>query len=102
MGRIDISFETVRQRCDKLNKQIECKLEGDIIAGYGKLEEDIFQSGGEAVDMMAEELRQEKEALTEMKNFMEKMVKLMQESVNAFEETDAGYHAAFQKYGQEK
>lgn len=102
MGRIDISFETVRQKSDKLSSQLHSKLEGDIITGYEKLEGNIFQSGGEAVDMIAEELRQEKEALVEMKNFMECMLKLMQESTDAFEQVDAGYQAAFKNYGQEK
>lgn len=102
MGRIDISFEAVRQKSDKLSNQLKCKLEGEIIAGYERLEENIFQSGGEVVDMIAEELRQEKEALIEMKNFMESMLRLMQESTNAFEETDVRYQTAFKNYGQEK
>lgn len=95
MGRIDISFETVRQKSDKLSNQLQCKLEGEIIAGYEKLEDNIFQSNGEVVDMIAEELKQKKEALIEMKNFMESMLRLVQESTNAFEETDA----RFKNYG---
>ena len=102
MGRIDISFETVRQKSSKLGNQLQCKLEGNIIAGYEKLEGNIFQSGGEVVDMIVEELKQEKEALIEMKNFMKSMLELMQESTNAFEETDARYQAALKNYGQEK
>lgn len=102
MGRIDISFETVRQKSSKLSNQLQCKLEGNIIAGYERLEKNIFQSGGEVVDMIVEELKQEKEALIEMKNFMENMLKLMQESTNAFEETDARYQTALKNYGQEK
>lgn len=102
MGRIDISFETVRQKSDKLNKQIRSMLEEDVIAGYEKLEENLFQSGGEAIDMIAEELRQEKEALIEMKNFMENLVRFIQEAGNAFEEVDAEYNVAFKHFEQEK
>ena len=102
MGRIDISFETVRQKSDKLSNQLQSKLEGEIIAGYDRLEGNIFQSGGEAVAMIIEELRKEKEALIEMKNFMERMLKLMQESTDAFEEIDTGYQAALKNYGLEE
>lgn len=102
MGRIDISFETVRQKSDKLSNQLQSRLEGDIIAGYDRLEENMFQSGGEAVAMIVEELRQEKEALIEMKNFMGQMLKLLQESTNAFEQVDTGYQAALKNYGQEE
>lgn len=102
MGRINISFETVRQKSDKLSNQIQCKLEGDIIAGYEKMKGTFFQSDGKVVDMIAEELRQEKEAMIEMKNFMENMLRLIQESTNAFEETDAGYQLALKNYGMGK
>lgn len=101
MGRIDISFETVRQKSDKLSSRIQCKLEEEIIVGYEKLEENIFQSDGEVVDMIVEELRQEKEALIEMKKFMEIMLQLVKESANAFEQVDARYQAIFKNYGGE-
>ena len=101
MGRIDISFETVRQKSDKLNRQIQEILEKEIIAGYEKVENSLLQSGGDAVENIVEELRQEKDALMEMKNFMIKLIQLMQESTNAFEEADTGYKEAVKNFGQE-
>ena len=100
MGRIDISFEIVRQKSDKLNGQIQSRLEKEMIAGYERLENSLLQSGGDAVETLVEELRQEKNTLMEMKNFMVKLLQLMQESADAFEETDISYKEAVQNLGQ--
>lgn len=102
MGRIEISFETVWHISNKLSNQLQSRLERDIIAGYDRMEGIMFQSGGEAVAIIIEELGQEKEALIEMKNFMLQMLKLLQKSANAFEQIDTGYQAALKNYGQEK
>ena len=101
MGSIDISFEAVRQKSAKLNSRIQGKLEKDMIEGYGRLESSILQSGGEAVETIVEGLRQEKKALMDMKEFMIKLLQLMQDSADAFEEADIDYKEAVRDFGQE-
>lgn len=100
MGRIDISFETVRQKNDKLKGQIQDRLEKGMIAGYERLENSILQSGGDAVEAIAEELEQEKTALMDMKQFMINLLQLMQDSTDAFEDADTGYERAVRNLGQ--
>lgn len=100
MGRIDISFEIVRQKNDKLKGQIQDRLEKGMIIGYERLESSILQSGGDAVEAIAEELEQEKTALMDMKQFMTKLLQLMQDSSDAFEEADNGYERAVRNLGQ--
>lgn len=100
MGRIDISFETVRQKSDKLKGQIQDRLEKGMIAGYERLENSILQSGGDAVEAIAEELEQEKTALMDMKQFMTKLLELMQDSSDASREADTGYERAVRNLGQ--
>ncbi len=101
MGTIDISFETVRQKSDKLNGQIRSRLEKEMIVGYERLESSLLQSAGDAVETIVEELRQEKKTLMEMKNFMIKLLQLLQDSADAFEEADIDYKEAVQNMGQE-
>lgn len=101
MGGLDISFETVRQKSGKLNGQIRNRLEKETIEGYEKLESSIQQSGGNAVESIVEDLRQEKRMLTEMKLFMIKLLELMEKSTDAFEETDVRYRESIRKLGQE-
>ncbi len=99
MGTIDISFETVRQKSGKLNGQIRSRLEKEMIAGYERLETGILQSGGDAVETIVEELRQEKKTLKEMKHFMIKLLQLLQNSAAAFEETDIGCKESLRNLG---
>lgn len=101
MGRIDISFETVRQKNDKLKGQIQDRLEKGMLAEYERLESSILQSGGDAVETIVEELRQERTALIDMKQFMTKLLQLMQDSADAFEDADTGYEKAVRNLGKE-
>ncbi len=101
MGRIDISFETVRQKNDKLKGQIQDRLEKGMLAEYERLESSILQSGGDAVKTIVEELRQERTALMDMKQLMTKLLQLMQDSADAFEGADIGYEKAVRNLGQE-
>lgn len=101
MGGLNISFETVRQKSGKLNGQIRNRLEKETIEGYEKLESSIQQSGGNAVESIVEDLRQEKRMLTEMKLFMIKLLELMEKSIDAFEETDVRYRESVRNLGQE-
>lgn len=100
MGRINISYETVRQKNDKLKGQIQDRLENGMIAGYERLQKSILQSGGDAVEAMVEELEQEKTALMDMKQFMIKLLQLMQDSSDAFEDADTEYERAVINLGQ--
>lgn len=100
MGRIDISYGAVRQKNDKLKGQIQDRLERGLMAGYERLESSILQSGGDAVETFVEELRQERAALLEMKQFMIRLLQLMQDSSDAFEDADTGYEQAVKNLGQ--
>lgn len=101
MGGINISFEMVRQKNDKLNGQIQDRLEKEMIAGYERLESIIMQSGGDTVETIMEGLRREKQILIEMKHFMFRLLQLMQKSADAFEEVDFSYKDAVRNLRQE-
>lgn len=99
MGRIDISFENVRQKNDELIKKVNSKLDGDIIDRYEKLESSISQSGGEGVEAIMEEVYQEKEALISIKDFMIDLLTFIQETANAFEQVDIEHQETAKNIG---
>ncbi len=70
MGRIDISFENVRQKNTELMKKIQSELDEDIIGRYKKLQSCISQSGGDGVEAIMEEVYLEEEALSNIRDFM--------------------------------
>ncbi len=91
MGGIKISYNTVREKADRLKVQIRDVLDGSILIGYGKIEEAVSQSSGAAAEAALENIRQEREALTELKGVMIKILKLLENATDAFEEADQDY-----------
>ena len=55
MGRIDVSYDVVKQKNSEIIKKIQNKLDEDIFIKYQNLEKGISQSGGESVESIREE-----------------------------------------------
>lgn len=100
MGGIKISYNTVREKADKLEVQIRDILDGSILIGYGKIEEAVSQSSGAVAEAALENIRQEREALTELRGVMIKILKLLEDSTNAFEEADYNYCVSLEEKGE--
>lgn len=88
MGRIDISFENVRQKNAELMKKIQSELDEDIIGRYKKLQRSVSQSGGDGVEAIMEDISLEEETLSNIRDFMVDLVTFIQESADAFEKVD--------------
>ena len=88
MGRIDISFENVRQKNAELMKKIQSGLDEDIIGRYKKLQRSVSQSGGDGVEAIMEDISLEEETLSNIRDFMVDLVTFIQESADAFEKVD--------------
>lgn len=99
MGRIDISFENVRQKNTELMKKIQSELDEDIIGRYKKLQSCISQSGGDGVEAIMEEVYLEEEALSNIRDFMVDLVTFIQDSADAFEEVDIAHERAANNIG---
>lgn len=94
MGRIDISFENVRQKNTELMKKIQSELDEDIIGRYKKLQSSISQSGGDGVEAIMEDISLEEETLSNIRDFMVDLVTFIQESADAFEKVDIEHEQA--------
>lgn len=94
MGRIDISFENVRQKNAELIKKIQSELDEDIIGRYKKLQRSVSQSGGDGVEAIMEDISLEEETLSNIRDFMVDLVTLIQESADAFEKVDIEHEQA--------
>lgn len=94
MGRIDISFENVRQKDVELMKKIQSELDEDIIGRYKKLQRSVSQSGGDGVEAIMEDISLEEETLSNIRDFMVDLVTFIQESADAFEKVDIEHEQA--------
>lgn len=94
MGRIDISFENVRQKNTELMKKIQSELDEDIIGRYKKLQRSVSQSGGDGVEAIMEDISLEEETLSNIRDFMVDLVTFIQESADAFEKVDIEHEQA--------
>ena len=94
MGRIDISFEKVRQKNAELMKKIQSELDEDIIGRYKKLQRSVSQSGGDGVEAIMEDISLEEETLSNIRDFMVDLVTFIQESADAFEKVDIEHEQA--------
>lgn len=94
MGRIDISFENVRQKNAELMKKIQSELDEDIIGRYKKLQRSVSQSGGDGVAAIMEDISLEEETLSNIRDFMVDLVTFIQESADAFEKVDIEHEQA--------
>lgn len=94
MGRIDISFENVRQKNAELMKKIQSGLDEDIIGRYKKLQRSVSQSGGDGVEAIMEDISLEEETLSNIRDFMVDLVTFIQESADAFEKVDIEHEQA--------
>ena len=88
MGKLDISFENVREKTNELQTKIQSEFLGNIVSHYDSLNNAIEQSGGKSIDAIREELHQEKQVLLGVGNFMTGLLNFIQESSDAFEEVD--------------
>ncbi len=88
MGKLDISFENVREKTNELQTKIQSEFLGNIVSRYDSLNNAIEQSGGKSIDAIREELQQEKRVLLGVGNFMTGLLNFIQESADAFEEVD--------------
>lgn len=100
MGGIKISYNVVREKADKLEERIRSILDGSILTGYQKIEEAVCQSGGTAAEAVMEDIRQEREALIEFRGVMIKILELLEDSMDAFEEADRDYCASLERKGE--
>lgn len=91
MGGINISYNIVREKANKMEEQIQSILDGDIMTGYQGIEEAVSRSCGTAAEAAMEDIRQEREALAELRGVLMKMLELLCDSVDAFEEADRDY-----------
>lgn len=91
MGGINISYNIVREKANKMEEQIQSILDGDIMTGYQGIEEAVGRSCGTAAEAAMEDIRQEREALAELRGVLMKMLELLCDSVDAFEEADRDY-----------
>lgn len=97
MGKLDISFENVREKTNELQTKIQNEFLGNIVSCYDNLNNAIEQSGGKSIDAIREELQQEKQVLLGVSNFMTGLLNFIQKSADAFEEVDVT-HEGMLKY----
>lgn len=100
MGGISISYHAVREKADRMEEQIRSILDGEILTGYQGIEESVTRSCGAAAEAAMGDIRQEREALGELRGVLIKMLELLRDSVDAFEETDQDYSALLEEKGE--
>lgn len=98
MGRVNISFENVKQKTDELKQSLETELASGIITRYEKLDKNIEQSCGKGVESIRAALRQEKSTLSNVNQFMIELLNFIQESADAFEHVDTNHEEVMRKF----
>lgn len=98
MGEINISWNLVREKTDKLTKRLQAELNGSIIKHYENLEGSLQQTCGESIDAVRECLQEEKETLSEINIFLNALLSFIQESADAFEDVDVSYEQVYRDF----
>lgn len=88
MGEIDIIYDLVREKTDKLTKKQQTEFDGSIRKHYEMLEGLFQKTCGEGIDTVMECLWDERETLTEISALMDELLSFIRESTDAFEDTD--------------
>lgn len=98
MGEINISWNFVREKTDKLTKRLQAELNGSVMKHYENLEGSLQQTCGEGIDAVRECLQEEKETLTEINVFMNALLSFIQESAEAFKDVDVSYEEVYKDF----
>lgn len=98
MGEIKISFPIVREKTDRLNGMLQGRFADDILKRYTYMEGSMQQSCGESIDAIREVLWDEKHTLTEISGFMKALLTFIQESADAFEDTDTSCEEVYKRF----
>lgn len=91
MGRIDISFETVKQKTNQLREELETGLTGDIITRYENLAKGLEESDSKGMDAIKEAIKREETMIKGVNGFMVELLNFIQESADAFEHVDTNH-----------
>lgn len=99
MAGIKVSYHVVREKSGRLESQILNILDGNILTGYRKIEEAVSRSCGTAAEALMENIGQEREAVLELRAVMMKMLELLKDSTDTFEEVERSYCALLEEKG---
>lgn len=100
MGGISISYHAVREKADRMEEQIRSILDGVILTGYQGIEEAVSRSCGTAAEAAMEDIRQEREAVAELRLVLIKILELLRDSMDTFEKADQDYSALLEEKGE--
>lgn len=90
MGEIDITYNLVREKTDRLARKQQTEFDGGMRKHFDTLENLFQKTCGDGIDAVMDCLWDEKLTLQEISVLMSRLLLFLRESTDTFEEADLG------------